>query len=292
METVGIEPTRAASCLLQLDSSGAIGRQQERYVSEPMTEAKVLAKLRARYAGDAWAFLTHVPNATGARATRTADAMAMSLWPSRGLNLHGFEVKVSRSDWRRELKAPDKAEAVARYCDRWWLVAGGPGVVLDGELPDGWGLLVVKGARLICEREAPELTPEPIDCTFLAGLLRAATAGTAADAETRAAYERGHEHGMREAESRLRLVEREVEGLREIVETFGRVTGTYMRTWNGAEKAEQIAAALRALMTGENRADQLEQRMRTLAAQAKQIAEAAGAQVSEAQLALPSELVA
>jgi len=32
----------------------------------------------------------------------------MDLWPSGGLEIHGHEVKVSRSDWLRELKEPEK----------------------------------------------------------------------------------------------------------------------------------------------------------------------------------------
>lgn len=252
-------------------------------MSERMTEAKVLAKLKARYSGDAWAFMTHVPNATGARKSRTADALAMGLWPSRGLNLHGFEVKVSRSDWLGELKKPDKAEPIARYCDRWWLVAGGVGVVLPGELPDTWGLLVVKGARIVCEREAPELTPEPIDRRFLAGLLRGAVGRSPITEEIQAAYERGHEAGERDVEVRLRHAERERDALEKILERFGQITGTYMRTWNGAEKAEQIGQALSSLMTGENHADRIELRLRTLADEAERIALAAGREVERAQ---------
>ena len=33
---------------------------------------------------------------------RYADAIAMNLWPSRGLAVHGFEIKISRGDWQRE----------------------------------------------------------------------------------------------------------------------------------------------------------------------------------------------
>lgn len=56
--------------------------------------------------------------------------------------VHGFEVKVSRSDWLRELRTGGlKSEAWRSVCHYWWVVAP-PGVVREGELPDGWGLLV------------------------------------------------------------------------------------------------------------------------------------------------------
>ena len=79
---------------------------------------KLHALVDAYFAGPAWAVLHEVPNATGAGKVRTADAIAISLWPSRGLEIHGLEIKVSRSDWRRELKQPEKSVPIQRYCHR------------------------------------------------------------------------------------------------------------------------------------------------------------------------------
>jgi hypothetical protein len=168
-----------------------------------LTEADVLTALRARYSqsygnGDRWVFATHVRCAPGfgpawgAGQLRTADAVAMDLWPSAGLEVHGHEVKVSRGDWLTELKQPDKCEPVKRYCDRWWLVVSDRAIVKPGELPAGWGLMVVAerstsrwnaercGYDVAVERyarvavRAPKLVPEPIGRDFLAPLLRAA----------------------------------------------------------------------------------------------------------------------
>lgn len=144
-----------------------------------MTEADVLRLLRERHPAPAWAFLEHVANGTGRHQSRTADAVAMSLWPSRGLELHGFEVKVWRGDWLRELADPAKADEIATRCDRWWVVAT-PDVVADGELPTAWGLMVVEGASLRVAREAPLLTPAPLDRPFLAAILRRAAEGMVA----------------------------------------------------------------------------------------------------------------
>jgi hypothetical protein len=55
--------------------------------------------------------------------------------------LVGHEVKASRSDWLTELANPGKADAWADQCHEWWLITV-PGVVRDGELPAGWGLMV------------------------------------------------------------------------------------------------------------------------------------------------------
>lgn len=137
------------------------------------TAAEVRAALSARYCAPAWACFFEVANSTGAGATRSADAIAMSLYPSRGLLLHGFEIKVSRSDWLHELKQPDKSAAIQRYCDHWWIVTP-PDIVKEGELPPTWGHLILKGNGLNCAVQAPRLEREPWQPAFLAALLRRA----------------------------------------------------------------------------------------------------------------------
>ena len=70
-----------------------------------------------KYPGPAWVVLAEVCNGTGFAANRWADAVAFGVWPSRGLRIVGFELKSSRSDWRRELENPAKADDIACYCD-------------------------------------------------------------------------------------------------------------------------------------------------------------------------------
>lgn len=74
---------------------------------------------------------------------RTADAIAIDTWESKGLEIHGFEVKCSRSDWLTELKAPEKSEPFRAFCDRWWLVTSSKDIVKPGELPEGWGHMAI-----------------------------------------------------------------------------------------------------------------------------------------------------
>lgn len=137
---------------------------------------EVTEALRARFAPPAWAFLTNVSNGTGSRANRWADAIAMSVWPSRGLDIHGFEVKISRKDFLRELKDPQKAEEIARFCDYWWIAVGDPEIVKTGELPSAWGLLVPMktkdGVTMRIVVEASKRKAAAVDRTFLASLLR------------------------------------------------------------------------------------------------------------------------
>ena len=140
--------------------------------AEKLTTADVHAALRLRYTQPEWALMFEVAASTG-WAGRYADAVSMSMYPSRGLAVHGHEVKVSRSDWGREMKNPDKAEAISRYCDYWWVVTT-PGIVKDGELPMGWGLMELQGGRLKIVTKAAQREPVPLDRAFVAAMLRRA----------------------------------------------------------------------------------------------------------------------
>ena len=115
--------------------------------------------IERRFRYPEWTVLPGVANATGGGIQRRCDALAMNLWPSRGLELHGFEIKVSRADFLRELKDPEKAEKIAKYCDRWWLVVASADIVQEGELPPAWGLLIARGESLRLKKEAPRLSP-------------------------------------------------------------------------------------------------------------------------------------
>lgn len=135
------------------------------------TAADARAALMNRYRAPEWATFFEVANSTGGGAVRSADAVAMSLYPSRGLRLHGFEIKVSRSDWLHELKQPDKSVAVQRFCDHWWIVTPAD-IVREGELPPTWGHLILKGNGLNCAVKAPTLDRDQWEPAFLAALLR------------------------------------------------------------------------------------------------------------------------
>jgi len=100
----------------------------------------------------------------------------MSLYPSRGLTLTGFEIKSSRADWRNEKKNPEKAEEIARFCDFWIVVAGHEEVIPVEEVPNAWGLLVPgkEGKTLVLKKAPEKLEAQQITRNFLAGLLRKA----------------------------------------------------------------------------------------------------------------------
>lgn len=146
-----------------------------------MIAEDVKALLRARFGGDGAICMEEVGSGTGAGAGRWADMVAMETWPSRGLVIHGIEVKVSKYDWLREKANPEKAEAVHRYCDFWWLAVA-PGVVADvADVPAGWGVLEARedlaGKRELKVLRAAERQERAKDVPriFVAAMLRSIT---------------------------------------------------------------------------------------------------------------------
>ncbi len=139
-----------------------------------MTSAELYKMIACKFAPPEWVTMPEVRNATGyQRQARSADAISVSTYPSRGLTVDGFEIKVSKGDWRRELENPDKAEEIARYCDHWWVVAPA-GIIPPGTVPGGWGLLEAKKSGLFKTIVAPKLDPQPLDRMFLVSMLRSA----------------------------------------------------------------------------------------------------------------------
>lgn len=145
--------------------------------SKPLTEGQLFGRLKKRYAPPQYAIFSGVQNSTGyTRQRREADAVAMGLWPSRGMEVLGFEIKSRRSDWFNELRQPKKSEAIQKYCNRWWVVAADKDIVnVDaGELPPTWGLMIPRGQHLVTVVEAPLLESEPLGRGFIAAILRRA----------------------------------------------------------------------------------------------------------------------
>lgn len=140
-------------------------------MSDKETTTAIEVAMRSKFCAPEWALMFGVGNATGFGCSGWADAIAMSLWPSRGLALHGFEFKASRADWLRELKKPAKAEKIAKYCDYWFLVCP-PKIYDPAEVPLNWGVMELTGRGLVAKVPATRLTPEPTDRAFLAAILR------------------------------------------------------------------------------------------------------------------------
>lgn len=138
----------------------------------PVRTSDIATAMRATYCQPEWSLFFEVANGTGANVRRHADAVAMNMYPSRGLVLHGFEFKASRGDWKRELADPQKAEEIAQYCD-YWSVVTGPDIVAPGELPATWGHIECKNGKLRTKVQPTKNdSMKSLNRHFLAALLR------------------------------------------------------------------------------------------------------------------------
>lgn len=193
-----------------------------------MNTSELQNLLRARYPRGEYAYFEELPDATGSNKQRTADAFVMSLWPSRGLWTGGFELKVSRPDFLRELKQPQKAERIFCYCDYWWLVVGDESIVQTGELPETWGLMAPRGGKLKVLKEAPLLEPRPISDAFLASILRHAQGQINPEAELKRVEDAGYSRGL---EVGIRRAQVDFDRLKADVEAFEKGAGVSLRSW-------------------------------------------------------------
>lgn len=178
------------------------------------TEAAVFSVLDRALGGTAEAreraFLRRVKRATGFH-EREADAVSCSLWASRGIEFEGYEIKVSRSDWKRELANPEKADGMVLMCHRWWIVAP-EGIVPAAEVPETWGLLEVVGeGELRTAVKAPKRVDAKPDWPLVASLMRKANETVRQALADDESYARGVLAGRAEWESRKAELEHSME---------------------------------------------------------------------------------
>lgn len=138
------------------------------------TADELVERLRGRYGSDAWLLLEQVANSTGYSCKSWIDAIAIGLWPSKGLLRLAFEVKVSRSDFLKELATPKKNAWARKCCHEFWFVAP-DGVIKEQELPEGAGWLKPRGKGLTTVRAASRKETVKTTDGFIASLCRNAS---------------------------------------------------------------------------------------------------------------------
>ena len=115
---------------------------------------------------------------------RIIDAVAVDTWASGGYSLDGYEVKISRSDLRREVLDPSKSGAWDGLIDTFTIVAPFD-VLRDWQqlgMPDTWGVLAVydlgqtRMLRQPAGRGGYEACDRTVQRAVLASLMRAADA--------------------------------------------------------------------------------------------------------------------
>lgn len=125
--------------------------------AEAVSTPKLEGMLRAKYDRQQYALLFDVPDTVSLAQKRRIDAVSFGLWASGGQEIQGFELKISRADWLRELKQVDKADPFIELCDRFWLVTADSKIAKLEEIPACWGWLSATRSGLRVQRPAQKL---------------------------------------------------------------------------------------------------------------------------------------
>lgn len=141
---------------------------------EKVTAGDIRKALTERYCEPDWYLGFEVGNGCGSDIERHADAIAICPYPSRGYEALGFEIKVSKQDLKREIEQPAKAEALAKYCNYWFLVVP-KGLTDDIQIPEPWGIIEYIDGKLRQKKKAA-FFKNTIDigfcCAFIRGIRR------------------------------------------------------------------------------------------------------------------------
>jgi hypothetical protein len=199
-----------------------------------MTTKEVLDALHRYYEDGEYLKLEEVGE-DAHRQGRKIDLLVITTWQSRGYQRIAIEIKVSMSDFRKEIKSPAKADFWWRHSNRFMIAAPKElEAKIKLELPPNWGLLSVdeKGKVKIAVRPEPNRSPEPFTWQQQIGLMRVAsdcTAGVRSRSHSegyeaaRKYYEKQLEKATRSPEDTRRLTA--YDELRACVEAFEKETG-------------------------------------------------------------------
>lgn len=144
---------------------------------------------------------------------RTIDALVVGFWKSRGVIIHGFEMKASRADWLNELEHPEKAEEAAFFCDNWSILAF-PDVVREEELPKNWGLYVLDQDSIDLKRHPAALEPHDLTrdifCSLVTSIIHQAKVRTP-EKELAESFQAGVASGVDQGKQVFRIAVEEVQ---------------------------------------------------------------------------------
>lgn len=208
--------------------------------------------LRSRYPENQYALMKEVSDAAGFNRSNSADYIAVSLWPSRGLGIYGIELKSFRSDWLNELKKPAKAENIFQYCDYFYLLTSDETIAKLEEIPPTWGWLCIKGSRIFTKKEAPKLNPKPVSKNFIAAMLKRACDRSqfVHKDSIQDEIKRSYEQGKNENERNYNYLKKEIQELKLAISEFETASGIQFRGYRTIEHAKEIGSAVKFINDG------------------------------------------
>jgi hypothetical protein len=209
---------------------------------ERWTHAEINSALAVRYAAPRYAYFSEVFHSVGYG--RRTDGIAVAMWRSLGLYIHGFEIKASRSDWLREIKNPGKADGAFSNCDFWWLVTASDEVYRADEIPPDWGLITVRGNGLHTVKAAKQLNPKATDREFICSILRLAHEKQISPPELQAEYQRGHNAGEQSIKYQVEIAQADLARSQESIAKFEKESGVQITGWGAGDIGNAVRCVL------------------------------------------------
>lgn len=215
---------------------------------------------------------------------RRADAMSFGLWRSRGYAIQGYELKTNRADWVREFEDHGKAEPVMEVADRFWLVAN-PDVLMPGELPDNWGLLISQGRnrKLKIAKPAPLLQEgePPLSREMMTKVLRGIHGLNwdqirSARAAERDRLDTAGPPEIARAEKRREEAEKDLEENSRAYEAFRREAGIDFLSWRPTHEELEVLGKLAKALKGGAYSDEFDALRKMLKRDDERVREARG----------------
>ena len=193
-----------------------------------ITSDDIKKALGVQYASPEWYIGFEVGNSTGSSCRRHADAVAINAYPSKGFEVRGFEIKVSKQDLKAELENGIKSDEIARFCDYWFLVVP-KGLTDEFTLPPTWGVIEYVDGKLRQKKRAEKLDKAAPTTGFLCAMLRgrerlANDAAAKVTAEREAQIRQSALWGVKNAEQ-------ELSKLREKLNEVKTATGISLDNW-------------------------------------------------------------
>lgn len=122
-----------------------------------------------------WATFVELRGSTGFVNDQRIDFFAVHTWPSKRYQSIAYEVKVSRGDFLKEIRHPEKRRFAESVASKSYFVAP-IGLIKSHEVPEGWGLMEPKrGTRsLRIIKHAEERTSVKWTQHFMMSMIRRA----------------------------------------------------------------------------------------------------------------------
>lgn len=193
-----------------------------------------------------YACIFEVRDGAGHSGNRTIDVIVMNLWPSRGLDIWGIEIKASRSDWLREVKNPEKADKIFSMVNSFFVAVADKDIIKPGELPKDWGLLVPHGKSMKFVEPGVHKDVE-VSRSFLAAMLKATQTRTPAEIIRQTAYNKGFEEGRKVVadDYHANRMKNHLNELQKSVNEFQEASGLKIDGWNQGKRLGELVMWLK-----------------------------------------------